>query len=156
MGPIPFNGLRRALARKVIVEKIQRKYSKKWRYVKRIREAIRRHGHRAKNILVDSSHYISKRIVEIAREYDALLVLEDLDKLKNRVNGSRRFNKRLTLWAYRRVQVYIQYKALIEGIQTLHVNPRNTSKTSPIGGKLVSINYKWVKLPNGYIESAHF
>ena len=42
MGTIPFNGLRRALAHKIIAEKIQRRYSKKWRYVKGIREAIRK------------------------------------------------------------------------------------------------------------------
>ena len=34
MGVIPFNGLKRALAHKIIAEKIQRKYSKNWRYVK--------------------------------------------------------------------------------------------------------------------------
>ena len=81
----------------------KRKHSKKWRYVKGIREAVRRHGRRARNILVDSSHYISRRIAEIAKEYNSLIVLEDLDKLKARANGSGRFNKRLTLWAYRRI-----------------------------------------------------
>ncbi len=33
----------------------------------------------------------------------------------------------------------------------VYVNPRGTSKTSSIGGKLVFVNYKWVKLPNGYV-----
>ncbi len=134
MGTIPFNGLKRALTHKVIAEKIQKKYPKKWRFVKGIREAIRRLGRRAKNILIDSCHYISRRVVEVAREYEALIVLEDLSKLKGRANGSREFNKKLTLWAYRRIQSYIYYKALIEG-----------------GDKLVFINYRWVKLPNGHV-----
>jgi len=89
MATIPFNGLKRALTHKVIAEKIQRKHSRKWRYVKRVRNAIRRHGGRARNILVDSCHYISRRMVEVAKEYNALIVLEDLNKLKNRVNGSK-------------------------------------------------------------------
>lgn len=93
MGVIPFNGLKRALAHKVIAEKIQRKYPRKWRYVKGIREAIRRHGCRSRNILVDSCHYVSKRIVEIAKEYNAMIVLEDLDKLRNRVNWPRKLIK---------------------------------------------------------------
>ena len=97
MGAIPFNGLKRGLAHKIIAEKIQKKYSKKWRYVKGIREAIRRHGWRARNILTDSCHYISKRLVEIAKEYGALIVLEDLNKLRSRANDSRSFNKRLSL-----------------------------------------------------------
>ena len=150
MGIIIFNGLKRALAHKIIAEKIQRRYSRKWRYVKGIREAIRRHGRRARNILIDSCHYISRRIVEIAKEYNALIVLEDLDKLRSRVNGSRRFNKKLSLWAYRRIQSYIHYKASIEELNVVYVNPRGTSRNSPIGGGLVFINYRWVKLPAGH------
>lgn len=34
MGVIPFNGLRKALAHKIIAEEIQRRYSRKWRYVR--------------------------------------------------------------------------------------------------------------------------
>ena len=153
MGTIPFNGLKRALTHKIIAEKIQRRYPKKWMYVKGIREAIRRHGRRARNILSDSLHYISRRVVEVAKGYNAMIVLEDLNKLKARANGSKEFNKKLTLWAYRRLQDCIEYKALIEGILSLRVNPRNTSKTSPVGGKLTFINYRWVKLPNGHIIS---
>ena len=153
MGTIPFNGLKRALAHKIIVEKIQRKYSRKWRYVRGIREAIRRHGRRTKNILADSCHYVSRRIVGIAKEYNALIVLEDLGKLRYRANGSRRFNKKLALWAYHRIQGYIHYKALIEGLPVMHANPKRTSRTSPIGGKLVFIDYRWVKLPSGHITT---
>ncbi len=151
MATIPFNGLKRALAHKIIAEKMQKRYSKKWRYVKEIREAIRKHDERARNILTDSCHFISRKIVEIAKEYNALIVLENLNKLRKRANGSRKFNKKLSLWTYRRIQTYIHYKALIEEIPTVYVNPRNTSKTSPIGGELEFINYKWAKLPNGYI-----
>jgi len=136
MGTIPFNGLKRALSHKIINEKIQRKYGKKWRYVKGILEAIRRHGRRAKNILLDSTHYISKRIAEIAKEYNALIVLKNLNKLKTRTNSSRKYNKKLTLWTYRRIQSCINYKALAESLPVIYANPRNTSKTSPVGGKL--------------------
>ncbi len=150
-GTILFNGLRRALAHKIIAEKIQRRFSRKWRYVRGIREAIRKHGKRAKNILIDSCHHISRRVVEIAKEYDALIVLEDLNKLKSRANGSKGFNKKLTLWAYHRIQTFIHYKALVEGILVAYVNPKGTSRISPIGGKLTFINYRWVELPSGYI-----
>ncbi len=151
MGTIPFNGLKRALSHRAIAEKIQRKYGREWRYVKGIREAIRKHGHRARNILTDSCHYISRRIVEVAKEYNALIVLENLNKLRNRGNGSRKYNRKLSLWAYHKIQEYIRYKAWMKGMPVVHVNPRGTSKTSPLGGKLMFINYKWVKLPNGYV-----
>ena len=151
MGTIPFNGLKRALKHRIIAESIQRRYPKKWRYVKGIREVIRRHGRRARNILLDSCHYASRRIVEITKEYDALIVLEDLNKLRNRINGSKRFNKKLSLWTYRRIQSCIHYKALIKGLNVVYVDPKGTSKTSPLGGKLIFINYRWVKLPNGHV-----
>ena len=70
------------------------------------------------------------------------LVLENLNKLKVRVNGSKRFNKQLSLWAYRRIQSYIHYKALIEEIPVAYVSAKGTSRESPIGGKLVFINYR--------------
>ncbi|RLF22078.1 MAG: transposase [Thermoprotei archaeon] len=151
MGAIPFNGLKRALAYKVIVEKIQRKYSRRWRYVKGIREAIRKHSRRARNILLDSCHFISRKVAEIAKEYNAMIVLEDLNKLRERVNGTKKFNKKLSLWTYHRIQSYIHYKALIEGLPITYVSPRNTSKTSPLGGELKFINYKWIILPNGHV-----
>jgi len=151
MGIIPFNGLKRALVHRIIAEGIQRKYSRKWRHVKGIRGTVRRHGRRTRNILNDSSHYVSRRIIEIAKEFNALIVLENLNKLRNRANGLRKFNKKLSLWAYHRIQSYIYYKALVEGLPTAFVNPRGSSKTPPIGGKLTFINYKWAKLPNGHI-----
>ena len=153
MGVISFNGLKRALSHKIISEKVQKKYGRRWRYVKGIREAIKKHGERARNILIDSCHHISRKIVKIARKYNATIVLENLDKLRNRVNGSKKYNKRLSLWTYHRIQSYIHYKALIEGLLIIYVNPKGTSRTSPLGGKLVFINYKWVKLPNGIITT---
>ena len=155
MGYIKFNGLKKAIAHKVIAERIQRRYSKSWRFIRGVREAIRKHDRKARNILTDSCHYVSRRIVEIAREYNSAIVLEDLNKLRDRANGSKKFNKKLSLWAYRRIQTYIHYKALIEGLQVVYVNPRNTSKISPVGGRLKTLNHELVMLPNGCILSRH-
>jgi len=151
MGTIPFSGLKRALVHKIIAEKVQRKYFKSWRHVRGVRGAVRKHGERARNILADSCHYVSRRLVEVAKEYSALVVLEDLNKLRTRANGSRRFNKKLSLWAYRRLQSYIHYKALTEGLPVVYVDPRGTSKISPIEGELEFINYRWVKLPTKHV-----
>jgi len=83
MGVILFNGLTRALTHRKIAEKLQRKYPKSWRFNKKVLEVIRKHYRRARNILIDSSHYVSRRIVEIAKEYHAMIVLENLNKFKN-------------------------------------------------------------------------
>ena len=97
IGVIPFNGLTRALTHKKIAEKLRKKYPKSWRFNKRVLEVIRKHYRRARNILIDSTHYASKRIVEIAEEYNAMIVLEDLSKLRARVNSGKRFNWELSL-----------------------------------------------------------
>jgi len=153
VGVIPFTGLARALTHRKMAEKLQRKYPKSWRFNRKVLEVIRKHHRRARNILFDSSHYVSRRIVEVAREYNAIIVLEDLNKLRAGVNGGKRFNWKLSLWVYRRIQAYIHYKATLEGLMVTYVNPKGTSRTSPLGGKLEFINYRWVKLPSGIITT---
>ena len=81
----------------------------------------------------------------IAKEYSAVIVLEDLEKLRERANGGK-LSWEFQLWCYRRVQSFIEYKALIEGIRVVYVDPRGTSKTSPNGKLLMFINYRFVQL----------
>ena len=72
--------------------------------------------------------------------------------MRNEVDCFKNLNKKLSLRTYRRIQSYIYYKALIEGLQVKYVNPKGTSKASPIDGILVFINYyRWVKLPNDIV-----
>jgi len=100
---------------------------------------------RARNVLTDSSHYIAKRITKVAKEYDAAIVLEDLEKLKKKASSAK-LSWESQLWCYERIQSYIEYKALVEGVRAAYVNPRNTSRSSPNGRPLVFINYKFVEL----------
>ncbi|ABN69868.1 transposase, IS605 OrfB family [Staphylothermus marinus F1] len=150
MGTIPFKGLRKALHYKKLAEKIQKRYPRNWRYVKWVRRVRGRWLRRAGNILRDTSHYVAKKIVGIADEHDSVIVLEDLENIKSNNNG-KRFNWRIHFWAYRRIQEYIYYKALMRNMLTVFIDPKYTSKKSPIGGKLIFLNYKYVKLPNGFI-----
>jgi len=145
MGVIPFKGLSRALHLKKLAEELQERHPKSWRFLRWARRARARWLSRARNILIDTAHYVAKKIVEIAREYGAVIALEDLEKLRERANGSR-LSWELQLWCYRRVQSYTEYKALVEGIKVLYVDPRGTSKTPPNGKPLVFINYRFAKL----------
>ncbi len=87
------------------------------------------------------------------KEYNAVIALEDLKRIRDRVNGNNRSSWKIYLGANRRIQNYIHYKALLEGAPVVYVSPRGTSKTSPKGGRLISINYRQVKLPNGIITT---
>jgi len=145
MGVIPFRGLGRALHLKKLAEKLQERYPRSWRFLKWVRRVRARWLRRARNILLDSSHHVAKKLVEIAKEYSALIVLEDLERLRGRVNGAR-LSWEIQLWCYRRIQSYIHYKAVAEGIKVVYVDPRGTSKTSPNGKPLVFIDYRFAKL----------
>jgi putative transposase len=146
MGVIPFKGLKRALHYKKLAEELQRKHPKNWRFLKWARKTRARWLSRARSILVDSAHRVSKKLVEVAREYNAVIVFEDLEKIKEDNNGGKRLSWMKPLWCYKRIQEYTEYKALLEGIKTIYVNPAKTSKKAPNGKKLKFINYRFVEL----------
>ncbi len=145
MGVIPFKGLKRALHLKKLAEDLQRRYPKSWIFTKWARRVRAKWLRRARNILIDSSHYIAKRVVDIAKEYSALIILEDLKKLNGKTSGSK-LSWDIQMWCYRRIQSYIEYKALIEGLRVIYVDPRKSSKTTPNGKPLRFINYRFVEL----------
>ncbi|MEM4789021.1 MAG: IS200/IS605 family accessory protein TnpB-related protein [Ignisphaera sp.] len=65
-----------------------------------------------RNIASDYVHKLGNRILELADEHGLTMVFENLSKLRNRVNGSSSFNKKLSLWFYKRIQFTIGYETL--------------------------------------------
>ena len=146
IGVIPFRGLSRALHYRKLAEELQKKHPRNWRFLKWARRVRARWLSRARNILVDSAHRVSRKLVEVAREYNAIIVFEDLGKIRENSNGGKKLSWEKPLWCYRRIQEYTEYKALIEGIKTIYVNPAKTSKKAPNGKKIRFINYRFVQL----------
>jgi putative transposase len=145
IGVISFKGLRRALHLKRLAEDLQKRHPKSWRFLKWVRRVRAKWLKRVRSILNDSSHYIAKRIVSIVREYNALIALEDLEKLKEKANGGS-FSWEMQMWCYKGVQMFTECKALVEGIKVVYVDPRKTSKTSPNRKPLKFVNYRFVRL----------
>ena len=100
IGVIPFKGLERALHLKKLAEDLQKRYPNSWRFLKWVRG---RWLNKAKNILVDSAHRVSKRLVDIAREYRALIVFEDLERLRENSNNGYKLSWEKSLWCYKRI-----------------------------------------------------
>jgi putative transposase len=146
MGVVPFRGLRRALHLKKLAEGLQRRYPRSWRFMKWARRARSKWLRRARSVLVDTAHYVAKRIVEVAGEYGALIVFEDLRRLRENSSSGKRLSWETQLWCYRRIQSYAEYKALLEGLRVVYVDPRRSSKTSPNGKPLRFVNYRFVQL----------
>jgi putative transposase len=148
IGVIPFKGLKKALHLKKLAEELQKRYSKNWRFLKWVGRVRGRWLNKAKNILIDLAHKLSKRLVEIAKEYRALIVFEDLDKLKENSNNNHKLSWEKSLWCYKRIQMFTEYKSMVYGIKTVYVNPAKTSRKSPNGKKLKFINYRYAILGN--------
>ena len=146
VGVVPFRGLRRALHLKKLAEGLQRRYPRSWRFTKWARRARSKWLRRARSVLVDTAHYVAKRIVEVAGEYGALIVFEDLRRLRENSSSGKRLSWETQLWCYRRIQSYAEYKALLEGLRVVYVDPRRSSKTSPNGKPLRFVNYRFVQL----------
>jgi putative transposase len=130
--------LTEALSRRAHAEHIQRRYGRRWRYNKKILNRIRSLHRRARNIIIDDSWKMGKRIVAYAMRHGQAVVLEDLNGLKSSINGkSSAIVWKLSLFAYGRLQRAIISKAIEHNVPIILINPRNTSSTCPrCGGRL--------------------
>jgi putative transposase len=134
---------RRILTHRIWIERIQGRYPRSWRYIKGVRRAIERHGERIRSISWDYAHKLGDSIAELALRYRSVVVLEDLEKLRENGRRDKKFNKRLGLWFYRRVQFCVEYEARERGLEVVKVNPRGTSSRCPrCGGGLVENGYR--------------
>jgi len=135
---------RKILTHRIWIEKIQKRYPKSWRFIKGVRKAIERHGERIRNVSWDYAHKLGDLIAELALRYHSVVVLEDLEKLKeNNKKKDKEFNKKLGLWFYRRIQFCVEYEAMERNLQVAKIDPRGTSSKCPrCGGKLVEDGYR--------------
>jgi len=134
---------RKILTHRIWVERIQKRYSRSWRFVKGVKKAIDRHGERIRSISWDYAHKVGDLVAELASKHNSIIVLEDLDKLRENNKRGRKFNKRLGLWFYRRIQFCVEYEARERNLEVVRINPRGTSSKCPTcGGKLVECGHR--------------
>jgi len=72
------------------------------------------------------NHNISKAIISSCNAGDAI-VMENLRGIRNTRKG-KRFNFWLNTWSFNQLQGFIEYKARLNGIKVIKVNPYNTSR----------------------------
>ncbi len=91
---------------------------------------VGREGRRERHRIRQRLHLVSKRLVAVANEQRAAIVLEDLTIPQGGGRG-RRMRRRLSSWPQGELHRQIEYKALAAGVPVIKVNPRYTSKTCP-------------------------
>ncbi|NJE08640.1 transposase, partial [Thermococcus sp. M39] len=122
-------------------------------------ELLEKYSGREKNRARDFLHKLSNKIVEIAREKQMGIILEDLNGIKERVlNGSKVSNRKLSKWNARELQRLIEYKAKWFGVPVVYINPKNSSRVCPVcGGRLIPQEGRLMKCSNcGLVEDRDF
>ena len=89
----------------------------------------------------NTNHALSRRIVDLAAQYPSpVIVLEQLDGIRDRTRGSKKFNRMMASWTFRDLANKIRYKAERLGIPVVFCDPRGTSKTCPKCGHATRSN----------------
>src|SRR5262249_5428930 len=72
---------------------------------------------------------LTKRLVQVAKDTQAALVLEDLTGIRDRMTVRKRQRAQQHNWSFRQLREFLSYKAQRAGIALVVVDPRNTSRT---------------------------
>jgi len=100
--------------------------SKGTRSAKRHLKKIRRREQRFRK---DVNHCISKKIVQKAKDTQSSIALEEFKGIRK---NERRYRKsercRFSSWSFDQLRRYIEYKAILNGVDVIVINPKNTSR----------------------------
>ncbi|MBS7610634.1 IS200/IS605 family accessory protein TnpB-related protein [Candidatus Bathyarchaeota archaeon] len=114
---------------------------------------LRKYSSRRKCRAMDECHKISRKIVDFAKQHNFGIVMENLRSIRKHINYGKNLNRRLHSWNFRKLQFYIDYKAKLEGLPVIYVNPKGTSSLCPMcGGKLAPNRYGLMKCKCGFKE----
>ena len=97
---------------------------------KKLLKKVKQIGNKERRVVNDLLHKISREIVNLAGEHDAVIVMGELKGIrKNAKNKGKRVRRLINSWAYYRLQKYIEYKAIWEGIKVVYIDEKGTSTT---------------------------
>ena len=101
------------------------------------RDQVKRIGHKEKRMVNQQLHI--NEITAYAKQFEKLVIaMEMLDEIREKINISAQ--KRLHTWSFRKLQQCIKYKANLEEVPVVYVNPKNTSKTYHRCGHVSQVN----------------
>jgi len=111
-------------------------------------DLVKQIGHKEKRIVNQQLHIIANEIIAYAKQFEKpVIAMEKLDGIRENMNSSTKLNKRLHTWSFRKLQQYIEYKANLEGIPIVYVNPKNTSKRCHRCGHVAQVNGREFRCP---------
>ncbi len=113
-------------------QKIQKKLAKK---PIKMRKILKKYSGREKRRVENFLHKVSKIIVREAEKYNAKIIMENLNNLRNTINKTNKnLRRRLNRWNFRKLQLFIEYKAKWNNLPVKYSNAEYTSRLCPICG----------------------
>jgi putative transposase len=110
---------------------------------------------RENRIVRDLNHKMGKKIVQIAIESNANINLEDLTDIRKTAKSRKSFKYALNSWSFYQLKQMIEYKARLQGVKVVKIDPRYTSKSCSRCGLLGNRNGKIFKCPHcGHVDHA--
>jgi len=128
-----YNHIRRRLQEKKLIKKVKELRGKERRKVNQ------------------QLHIVANQIVAYAKQFPKpIIVMEDLTGIRDNFDKSKKLNRRFHSLPFRKLQTYIEYKALLEGIEVRYLTKkevRNTSKTCHRCGHVAQVNGREFRCP---------
>ncbi len=95
---------------------------------KKLFKKIKEIGSKEKRIVNQQLHIVANQIIAYAKQFSKpVIAMEDLNGLRRHMNFSKRMNRLMHSMHYRKLQLYIEYKANIEKIEVRYIRARGTS-----------------------------
>lgn len=94
-----------------------------------------REGRREHNRVEAILHNVANRLVDIAIIRKSAIILEDLTGLRPS-HYDKVQRRRISSWPRRKLHQFIEYKAEWNGVPVIKVDPRYTSRTCPVCGRI--------------------
>ena len=137
-------------------EHTHRKYKniRKFLQKKGLYKVVKKIRNKEQRIIRDLNHKISRFIVNKAVSEKAEIRLEDLKGIRQTTKSRKSFKYALNSWSFYQLAKFVEYKALLAGIQVSYIKPAYTSKCCSKCGQLGNRNDKVFKCPCGHVENA--
>lgn len=108
---------------------------------------LKRHKKKENRVVKDMNHKISRKVVNMAIQSKSGIKLEDLKGIRNTAKSSRPFRYSLNSWSFYQLQRMIEYKAKLQGIPVVYIEPQYTSQLCSRCGHIGNRNGKDFSCP---------
>jgi len=117
-------------------------------------KSVKRTRNKESRVIRDINHKIAIKVVREARKQQAGIVLEDLEGIRHRAKSSKQFRYILNSWSCYQLKTFIEYKAKLQGVPVVKIDPRYTSQQCSRCGLLGERSGKQFKCSCGHVENA--